>query len=64
MEPRWWHWLRYSGVSIKIVVNPWHWRWLPQAYSLGMTWEGPDFRGVCATWLMIEATAWIDNGTW
>ena len=26
----WLDWLRFSGASVTVTVNPWHWQWIPQ----------------------------------
>lgn len=58
------NWLRYSGLSITLTVNPLHWRWRPSAGLQKDEWAGPRERTYCACWLMISMRLWIDDGSW
>jgi hypothetical protein len=57
-------WVRYSGLSININVNPFHWKWIPYLEQVttsewpGYVWEGQ------ATWLFVRFRIWIDDGRW
>lgn len=58
-------WLRYSGASIAITVNPYHWRLIPQAgQAFTDEWAGPNERSYYACWLFLTLRLWIDNGDW
>jgi hypothetical protein len=58
-------WLRYSGASVAITVNPWHWSWIPRAQrELNDTWSGPNERTWSVRWLFLTARIWIDDGSW
>ena len=58
-------WLRYSGVSIIITVNPAHWRVLPWAMpEYQDVWAGPRHRTGAMGWLMLTVRIWIDDGSW
>jgi hypothetical protein len=58
-------WLRYSGMSVTITVNPLHWRRVPR---IGPTfideWVGPHERAYIASWLFLTVRIWIDDGSW
>jgi len=58
-------WLRYSGVSVIIVLNPLHWRLVPHAmreYNNG--WPSPNERCWSVAWLCLTIRGWVDNGAW
>jgi hypothetical protein len=57
-------WLRYSGVSVIITVNPLWWRVLPWARREHNEWAGPCERTWSLTWLFLTVRIWIDNGSW
>lgn len=61
----WSDWVRHSGATVSIAVNPCHWSWWPQIQNEPLdTWIGPHERRFYVTWLMITVRAWIDDGTW
>lgn len=58
-------WLRYSGVTVSLRVNPFHWNLVPRMlreYNDG--WTGPNERTWSATWLFLTVRIWIDDGSW
>jgi hypothetical protein len=58
-------WLRYSGASIAITVNPAHWRWIPSAGPEYVdVWTGPNNHTYYVAWLMLTVRVWIDDGSW
>jgi hypothetical protein len=58
-------WLRYSGASIVITINPLHWRLQPQAREAFIDeWVGPHERAWVAGWLFLTVRIWIDDGSW
>jgi len=61
-------WLRYSGASVIVSVNPLHWRWIPffQRHVEGADgWPlGPNEITVTVSWLFLTIRVWIDNGDW
>lgn len=57
-------WLRYSGISVILTVNPLHWRWVPRARQERNEWSGPDERTYSVSWLFLTIRVWIDNGSW
>ena len=57
-------WLRYSGASVIITVNPLHWRWKPWTMNFVDEWIGPHERTVTMGWLFVTVRLWIDDGSW
>jgi hypothetical protein len=58
-------WLRYSGVSVTITMNPAHWAWRPRAGQVFTTeWAGPNERTWHARFLFVTVRVWIDDGSW
>ena len=58
-------WLRYSGASVIITVNPTHWRWAPQARKAFIDeWVGPHERAWFVSWLFLTVRVWVDDGSW
>ena len=61
----WLDWLRFSGASVTVTVNPWHWQWWPQIQNEPFdTWIGPYERRFYVSWLMLTVRIWIDDGAW
>ena len=57
--------LRYSGASLSVTLNPAHWAWLPQIQNEPLdTWIGPNEHRFYFSWFMITLRAWIDDGSW
>jgi hypothetical protein len=58
-------WLRYSGASVTITVNPFHWQWIPRAYKENnLEWPEGMRQSYRAWWLFLSIEFWIDNGEW
>lgn len=58
-------WLRYSGASVIVTLNPMHWRWIPQAHhEKTMEWPSPNESTYMVSWLFLTVRAWTDNGDW
>lgn len=58
-------WLRYSGASIALTLNPLHWVWIPQGGRVVTDeWAGPNERSYYARWLFLTLRFWIDDGSW
>ena len=58
-------WIKYSGASVIVAVNPLHWHWWPQARrEQNVEWPGPNEHTYMATWLFLTVRVWIDNGDW
>jgi len=57
------NWLRYSGISVIITVNPFHWIWVPQTRLNDKT-SWPGVRLLSIGWLFLTVRLCIDNGDW
>ena len=58
------NWLKYSGLSISLIVNPLHWSWMPWWRRDYNEWDGPnEWTGSCGL-LFITIRVWIDDGSW
>ena len=58
------NWLRYSGLSIIITLNPFHWRALPALFRETNEWAGPKEHTLVFKFLFLTIRIWIDNGDW
>lgn len=58
------NWIRYSGASVSITLNPFHWSWIPNANTYNDTWGGPNEHTVSVSLLFLTIRIWIDNGDW
>jgi len=57
-------WLRYSGMTVIIAVNPFHWSLKPRYTRFQDEWAGPKEQTWTVAWLFLTVTFWIDNGSW
>jgi hypothetical protein len=58
-------WIKYSGASVIVTVNPLHWRWTPTArHERNIEWPSPNEHTYMAAWLFLTVRIWIDNGDW
>jgi hypothetical protein len=58
-------WLRYSGASVAVTVNPLHWAWVPHVgRAFTDEWAGPNERTWSARFLFVTVRVWIDDGSW
>jgi hypothetical protein len=58
-------WLRYSGASVAVTLNPLHWRWVPAGgVEFVDEWRGPNQHNWYASWVFLTVRVWIDNGSW
>ena len=58
-------WIRYSGATVTITVNPLHWRRVPQAREAFIDeWVGPHEQAWVASWLFVTVRIWTDDGSW
>jgi hypothetical protein len=56
------NYLRYSGLSVIITVNPLHWQFMPKYFRNGLdVWE-TDTHSV--SFLFLTIRVWIDDGSW
>jgi len=58
-------WIRYSGASVIITLNPYHWRLVPTAqHERNTEWPSPNEHTYRVAWLFLTVRVWIDNGDW
>lgn len=58
-------WIKYSGVSIVLTLNPLHWRLVPYAKPVPNTeWPSPNEHMFVISWLFLTVRVWIDDGSW
>jgi hypothetical protein len=58
-------WIKYSGASVIITLNPLHWCWMPVAkHEQNIEWPSPNERTYRVAWLWLTVRVWIDNGDW
>ena len=58
-------WVRYSGASAIVTVNPLHWRLAPTArHEQNVEWPSPNEHTYRVSWLFLTVRIWIDNGDW
>ena len=58
-------WLRYSGASVAVTLNPLHWAWTPQGgRAFTDEWAGPNERTWSVRFLFVTVRLWIDDGSW
>jgi len=58
-------WLRYSGSSVIVKINPVHWDMIPWAHEeRNLEWPMLNERTWSAGWLFVTVRFWIDNGDW
>ena len=59
------NWLRYSGASVAVTLNPLHWTWVPQAGRVFTDeWRGPNERTWSVRFLFVTVRVWTDDGSW
>lgn len=62
-DVKWYHWLRYSGASLTLHLNPLYWWTLPK-----LSFYPSEFGGIDKRWefkfIFLKLTWWIDNGQW
>ena len=58
-------WIRYSGASVIVTLNPVHWSWIPRArHEKPVEWPSPNENTYMVSWLFLTVRAWTDNGDW
>ena len=55
------NYLKYSGASVTITINPYHWRYFPWLYKDITDWNDETY---CFSFLFLTFRIWIDNGDW
>lgn len=65
MENNKMNWLKYSGASIVITLNPVHWRMIPWARDETTNeWPNENIYAYAVTWLFLTIRVWVDDGSW
>lgn len=54
--------LRYSGISISITLNPFHWSYIPRIYRSEKDAWDTDARWI--SFLFLTIRIWMDDGSW
>lgn len=57
-------WIRYSGISIIVYLNPLWWKVLPWWRREITELPGPNERTYAFGFLGITIRVWIDDGSW
>ena len=57
-------WIRYSGVSVILSLNPLWWKVLPWWRREVNEWAGPNEHTWSVGFLGLTIRVWIDNGDW
>jgi hypothetical protein len=55
--------VRYSGVTVCLHVNPFHWSWIPRVRQESQ-WVLDQDRVYAVSWLFVTFRFWIDDGRW
>lgn len=56
------NYLKYSGASITLAVNPCHWSWIPVfRIEQDLAWESET---LYVSILFLTVRIWIDDGSW
>ena len=59
------NWLKYSGASASVTLNPFHWFWTPRiSREHRDDWYGPNERTFTVSILFLTVRVWIDDGSW
>ena len=57
-------WIRYSGASVIVTLNPLHWYWKIWARQERPEWNGPNEKTWAISCLFLTVRIWIDDGSW
>ena len=57
-------WLKYSGLSINLNLNPLHWYWRPSARQEHTNAWGSPWRQWRTGWLFATVLLYLDDGKW
>jgi hypothetical protein len=56
-----WNWIKYSGATITLKLNPLHWRFSCKFIALNEAWETDHF---LLELFPITIRVWFDDGSW
>lgn len=54
--------MMYSGLSLAITFNPFHWALMPRYFRNGKDGWEPDYHSI--SFLFLTIRFWIDDGSW
>ena len=58
-------WLRYSGGTVIVTVNPLHWKALPWFRNdTNLEWDMANEHTWAMGFLFLTVRIWIDDGSW
>jgi len=57
------NWLRYSGIWITLVCNPYHWR-ISFSNKSDSMWSGPDTKEYSIQLVFVSVRVVVDNGSY
>lgn len=57
------NYLTYSGASISIMLNPWHWSWIP-SFKKDDNQDVWELNTHKFKFLFLTVRFWIDDGSW
>lgn len=55
------NYIKYSGASVCITLNPLHWNIWPH-FNTSRSWSDESTKSF--TWLFLTVRIWIDDGSW
>jgi hypothetical protein len=55
------NYLKYSGASVILTINPLHWRIIPH-YGKSQEWGEENTHTI--SWAFLTIRFWIDDGSW
>ena len=62
---QWFDYIRYSGITVRLNLNPFHWSYLGKAgREFRGEWAGPNEMGWYVGFLFLTVSVWIDDGSW
>ena len=64
MKP-WFDYIRYSGITVRLNLNPFHWSYLGGfGKDFRGEWAGPNEKGWYVKFLFLSVSVWFDDGSW
>jgi hypothetical protein len=61
MFENFYNYLKYSGLTVTINFNPFHWNFVPR-YHRNTEWGSDNEHGI--SFLFLSVRLWIDDGSW
>jgi hypothetical protein len=57
-------WIKYSGIWVTLICNPFHWQFSYVANETETEWPAPNRKTYILQILMLSVRIVIDNGDW